>query len=62
MAADRHQEVFPGEGVLEGAESVFPFAWTVKGAFFPTVGLPYNLVSPTSCRTWQRSFWMESFL
>lgn len=61
VAEDGHQRVFP-EGVLEGAESLFPSAQTVKGAFFLTVVLSYNLVSPASCRTWQRSFWMESFL
>jgi hypothetical protein len=56
------QECSQEKGVLQGSESLFPFAWAVKGAFFLTVGLSYNLLSPASCRTWQRSFWMESFL
>lgn len=62
VTEDGHPGVFPGEGLPLGAESIFAFAWTVKGAVFLTVGLSYNLVSPASCRTWQRSFWMESFL
>lgn len=34
MAEDGHRGVFPEEGVLQEAESFFPSAWTVKGAFF----------------------------